>query len=77
MFAMDVEADNLSVLTSDRCNRTGGSFTIIVAYVRRPLEAQLANLECNATSAVQITHHFLGLMVRPTNGATFLRTIVA
>lgn len=32
---------------------------------RRPLEAQLANLECNAGSAVQITHHFLAQMVRP------------
>ena len=30
----------------------------------RPLEAQLANMECNATSAVQITHHFLRKMVR-------------
>ena len=29
----------------------------------RPLEAQLANMECNATSAVQITHHFLGKLV--------------
>ncbi len=30
----------------------------------RPLEAQLANMECNSTSAVQITHHFLRKMVR-------------
>ena len=29
----------------------------------RPLESHLANLECNSTSAVQITHHFLELMV--------------
>jgi hypothetical protein len=31
--------------------------------LRRPLEAQLANMECNAGSAVQITHHFLAQMV--------------
>ena len=30
---------------------------------RRPLDSHLANLECNSTSAVQITHHFLELMV--------------
>ena len=30
----------------------------------RGLEEQLANMECNATSAVSITHHFLNLMVR-------------
>ena len=29
----------------------------------RSLEDQLANLECNATSAVSITHHFLKQMV--------------
>lgn len=29
----------------------------------RPLERQLANMECNAGSAVQITHHFLAQMV--------------
>jgi len=28
-------------------------------FDRSPLEAQTMNLECNATSAVQITHHFL------------------
>jgi hypothetical protein len=31
--------------------------------LRRPLERQLANMECNAGSAVQITHHFLAQMV--------------
>ena len=30
----------------------------------RSLEEQLANLECNATSAMSITHHFLTIMVR-------------
>jgi hypothetical protein len=29
----------------------------------RPLEAQLANMECNATSAVTLTHHFLDKLV--------------
>ena len=29
----------------------------------RPLDRQLANMECNAGSAVQITHHFLAQMV--------------
>lgn len=29
-----------------------------------PLDAQLANLECNSVSAVQITHHFLAEMKR-------------
>ena len=34
---------------------------------RRPLEQQLANLECNAVCGVAITHHFLALMVRHLN----------
>jgi hypothetical protein len=29
----------------------------------RPVERQMENMECNATSAVQITHHFLKKMV--------------
>jgi short-subunit dehydrogenase len=29
-----------------------------------PLEKQLANLECNATASVGITHHFLNKMVK-------------
>lgn len=29
-----------------------------------PLEKQLANLECNATAAVQITHHFLQRLIK-------------
>eukprot|EP00891_Asterochloris_glomerata_P001686 jgi/Astpho2/1686/e_gw1.00032.150.1_t len=33
-------------------------------FERRPLESHLANLECNSTSAVQITHHLLELMVQ-------------
>lgn len=32
--------------------------------VCRPLEQQMANLECNAVCAVAITHHFLAKMVR-------------
>ena len=36
----------------------------VVHMLCRPLEAQMANLECNATSAVQITHLFLQKMVR-------------
>jgi hypothetical protein len=32
--------------------------------LRRPIERQLANLECNATSGVVLTHHFLQRMVR-------------
>ena len=31
--------------------------------IRRSLDAQLRNLECNAVSATAITHHFLGKMV--------------
>jgi len=31
----------------------------------RPLQQQMANLECNAVCAVAITHHFLTRMVRP------------
>ncbi|GFH26411.1 uncharacterized protein HaLaN_24557, partial [Haematococcus lacustris] len=31
----------------------------------RPLDALLANHSCNATSAVQISHHFLRRMVKP------------
>ena len=33
------------------------------ALRRRPLQQQLANLECNAVCAVAITHHFLTRMV--------------
>eukprot|EP00216_Chloropicon_sp_CCMP2111_P004814 CAMPEP_0198239020 /NCGR_PEP_ID=MMETSP1446-20131203/4545_1 /TAXON_ID=1461542 ORGANISM="Unidentified sp, Strain CCMP2111" /NCGR_SAMPLE_ID=MMETSP1446 /ASSEMBLY_ACC=CAM_ASM_001112 /LENGTH=323 /DNA_ID=CAMNT_0043921549 /DNA_START=223 /DNA_END=1194 /DNA_ORIENTATION=- len=32
-------------------------------FIQSPLERQLANIECNATSAVQITHHFVTKMV--------------
>ena len=35
----------------------------------RPLEQQMANLECNAVCGVAITHHFLAKMV-----CAFLRT---
>ncbi|KAK9814819.1 hypothetical protein WJX72_011995 [[Myrmecia] bisecta] len=40
----------------------------------RPLEAQLANLECNAVSAVQITHHFLANMVAKKQRGCFVYT---
>ena len=33
--------------------------------MHRPLEKQMANLECNAVCGVAITHHFLAKMVRP------------
>lgn len=36
-------------------------------FVRRTLEHHLQNIECNSTSAVAITHHFLGQLVRTTN----------
>ena len=36
----------------------------------RPLEQQLANLECNAVCGVAITHHFLALMVRRLQSCT-------
>lgn len=39
-----------------------------------PLEAQLANLECNAVSAVQITHHFLAQMNRNNLRGCFVYT---
>jgi hypothetical protein len=32
-------------------------------YLDRPVEQQLANMECNATSAVAITHHFVEKLV--------------
>mmetsp|Transcript_19768 Transcript_19768/g.35309 ORF Transcript_19768/g.35309 Transcript_19768/m.35309 type:complete len:313 (-) Transcript_19768:225-1163(-) len=32
-------------------------------FNKTPLETQMANMECNATSAVQITHHFVSKMV--------------
>jgi NAD(P)-dependent dehydrogenase (short-subunit alcohol dehydrogenase family) len=35
-------------------------------FYSRPVEAVLANIECNAVSAVAITHHFLKRMVRVT-----------
>mmetsp|Transcript_18322 Transcript_18322/g.43827 ORF Transcript_18322/g.43827 Transcript_18322/m.43827 type:complete len:203 (+) Transcript_18322:502-1110(+) len=42
------------------CN---AGFMITGFFEKTPVEKQLANLECNATSAVQITHHFLAKMV--------------
>ena len=39
------------------------------ALGRRPLQQQLANLECNAVCAVAITHHFLTRMVSCTPAA--------
>mmetsp|Transcript_15276 Transcript_15276/g.38850 ORF Transcript_15276/g.38850 Transcript_15276/m.38850 type:complete len:217 (-) Transcript_15276:189-839(-) len=32
-------------------------------FNKTPLDKQMANMECNATSAVQITHHFVSSMV--------------
>ena len=37
--------------------------TCLTAHICRSLDDQLTNLECNATSAVSITHHYLRLMV--------------
>lgn len=34
-------------------------------HFSRSVEEQLANMECNATSAVAITHHFVDKMVGP------------
>ena len=44
--------------------RSGQGESLCVPLRCRPLEAQMTNLECNAVSAVQITHHFLAQMVR-------------
>lgn len=30
----------------------------------QPLEKQLGNVECNATAAVGITHHFVGELIK-------------
>ena len=30
----------------------------------QPLEKQLANVECNATAAVALTHHFVGELIK-------------
>lgn len=39
-----------------------------------PLEKQLANLECNATAAVQITHHFLQTLIKSKQRGCFVYT---
>ena len=41
---------------------TGGPVTLLTAC--RSLEELMLNLNCNAISGVQITHHFLRKLVR-------------
>jgi NAD(P)-dependent dehydrogenase (short-subunit alcohol dehydrogenase family) len=41
-----------------------GRYIVTGFFDTQPLERQLGNLECNATAAVAITHHFLGRMVQ-------------
>jgi hypothetical protein len=52
----------------------GTSADACAHWLCRPLERQLANMECNAGSAVQITHHFLARMVGGQTISCFLRT---
>lgn len=38
-------------------------FLLMSFFERRPLEQQIANVECNANAAVRLTHHFYSRMI--------------
>lgn len=40
------------------------SYIVTGFFDSQPLEKQLGNVECNATAAVGLTHHFVGELIK-------------
>ena len=45
-------------------NKTKHRYIVTGFFDSQPLERQLANVECNATAAVALTHHFVGHLIQ-------------
>eukprot|EP00903_Cladosiphon_okamuranus_P006526 g6377.t1 len=59
--------DKIKAVTSDinvQCVFNNAGFIVTGFFESAPEGKQMANLECNATAAAKISHHFIGRMIR-------------
>lgn len=47
-----------------QCIFNNAGYIVTQFFDRTTLDAQLANVECNSTATVKVTHHFLQMMIR-------------